>query len=227
MQISESILPKIAIATLIYYCLSFAFEIGYFWQIGVIYMSAFSLTEHTVHAASSALSILGVIAFLYLISMYPAIGMDTSKEQVSWQPPAADEPIHWTRYVSFCVILVMFIGTYAIYEAPDKLRNGYTPSSLFGLLFMLSMIAYLSMLTFRTSRLFWIYPAFLTAMISPVALGESAYLTAIKSTKMQYAVDGSSQSATAIFFGSERVMLTSNGRVSILSYDAARSDYRR
>jgi len=217
----EGLLPRIAVATFLYYCLTFAFEIGYFWKIGIGYMSAFSITEHSVHASSFVIGGAGVAVIIYFAMMYPALGLSDKDTAPPFRPPSKNEEIYWTRRVAFFALLSMFIITYAWDEVPEWFRLGFTPSSFFGLVFSVAMLAYFAMLTFRLSAIFCVYPAVMAAVISPVALGQLSYdnFTREKSaTFSTVTVNGKPTKAKVLFLGTDRMLIQSSEAPALVGY---------
>lgn len=223
----EGLLPRIAVATFVYYCLTFAFEIGYFWKIGIGYMSAFSITEHSVHASSFVIGGAGVAIIIYFAIMYPAVGFTGEDRTPPFRPPSKTEKIHWTRRLAFFLLFTMFVSTFGWDEFPELVRSGFTPSSFFGLVFSVSMLAYFAMLTFRLPAIFCVYPAIIAAIISPVALGQLSYdsFTRAKSaTFSAVTVDGKQKKAKVLFFGTDRMLIQTSAAPALVGYpdDAVR-----
>lgn len=217
----EGLLPRIAVATFAYYCLTFTFEIGYFWKIGIGYVSAFSITEHSVHASSFVIGGAGVAIIIYFAMMYPAVGLTGEDSTPPFRPPSKTEEIHWTSRVAFFLLITMFITTYAWDELPELFRLGFTPASFFGLVFSVAMLAYFAMRTFRVPAVFWVYPAVIAAIISPVALEQLSYdsFTRTKSaTFSNVAIGGKQKKAKVLFFGTERMLIQSSEAPALVGY---------
>ncbi len=218
MNKTDNWLPKIAIVTFAYYCLSFAFEIGYFWKVGVGYMPAFSISEHTVHAASSTLAVLGIVTISYFVIMYPAVWLDTNSSPPPMKPPPPKHAIHWMNRLSFIMIVALFSTTYAWDEVPRLIQEGLYPTSLFGLVASIAMLAYFAMISFRVPNIFWIYPAIIAAVISPVALGQMVYDSFVdgdRAVDTTVTIAGKPVGARVIFMGTDR-MLVAGPRAPIL-----------
>lgn len=221
MSSAEGWLAKIAIATFVYYTLTFAFEIGYFWDIGVGYMSAFSISEHAVHAASATMASLGAIAAIYFIGMYPAVGLKRDEPSSAPQAIGGSNQPTAQQKISFAILIVLAVGAFGLDEVPRILREGLGPAILCGMLLTSAMVTGLGARTFGWRRIFWVYPALIAAVLAPFAFGQSEFKSALNGKKAIYismTVSGKPTQVPAIFLGTERMLVSGPKSPIFVSY---------
>jgi hypothetical protein len=175
----EKWLSIFAVATFAYYVLTFSFEIGFFWKIGLEYMPAFGLIEHAVHAAALTIGTIGAALFLWLLGVAPNMLISDSRRKASDRAKAeADSVAEWSDWKQvwlprlLTAPALIFLSP-ALWHTIDSLMvDGARPMLLFGPLVFFSFLVGLLSVAWPIPRLAWAYPALLAALLFPVALGD-------------------------------------------------------
>lgn len=219
----ERWLSTVALATFAYYLVTFAFEVGFFWPIGIPYLSAFSAAEHTIHAAAYIIGTFGVVAFAVV-----AFGVPQSLIKFSSRPARQEEleangvstktlVISWLlRAPALIVFLyIIFVSIDDIYQVKPN------PGNVFGLLAAVTMFVYTLDGSKYLIKRAWIIPAFLLAVITPFSLGYAVYYTTSRSIYGSTVVEleNKKHSAEPIFIGIEKGIYKIQNRLFVISSD--------
>lgn len=113
-NLPEKYLSWIALFTIFYYLTTFAYEIGYFYGIGVEHMSLFSFSDYTIHAASTVIPIFVSFVPLFVVS---AAGFIFSMTRPNIRVASNGESI--SNYIfnsrsTLSVIILLILGIFAI-----------------------------------------------------------------------------------------------------------------
>lgn len=220
-----------AVATFAYYVLTFAFEIGFFWKIGLEYMPAFGLIDHAVHAAALTVGTIGAALFLWLLGTTPNIlisdwSAKSSDKEKARRLSEAEAP-HW-KQVWIPRLLTAPAPVFllpALWHTIDTLMlDGARPMLLLGPLCYFSFLLWLLSVAWPVPRRAWAYPALLAALLSPAALGDFMFdrKTNEPRNPMQLVeFDHKIVQAKIIFIGSEKVLLKIGNSLILATLDGS------
>jgi hypothetical protein len=228
----ERMVQILGIATVLYYIASFAYEVGFFWEIGPVYLSAFSMADHITHAAT--LGVISVGGFLVGTAIYGfflhitegATGIATPEVTADDPPPMQPSPeVPSVMWLTAGLWAALLIGYAYMFVLPD-LRFGLGPSSLFRTSALLLGAVFVYAASRREEEReqalrFSIVPLVLCAALLPSAAGEWAYEAAIEHRERimlnlggARIVDGST-----VFVGANRLIVATDRGLYLLSED--------
>jgi|TARA_B100000378_G_scaffold196760_1_gene160410 hypothetical protein len=215
-------LGRIAIFTFIYYVATFAFEIGFFWDLGLEFIPVFSVFEHAMNAVVYATSTVGVLIFVYLAFQMPAIFFVASNDQKKIENSDTVSLTRKQRIISIALMAPagMICVAALIGSSLDAIKLGFSPKSVWPILASFTFFAYLVDHQLGRKRI-WALPALLLFILSPVALGEKIFHDRIESSSSIYEL----REAEAVrvvdvhFIGNAKVLFTNqNGTTEIRNF---------
>jgi hypothetical protein len=223
----------VTITTVLYYVAVFAYEVGFFWEIGPVYLSAFSMADHITHGATLGVVYVGgflvtcaLYGFFLHISEGAAIGVARPEVTPEGPPPVQPSPEGpWSRWLNAGFYALLLIGFAYMFVWPD-LRFGLGPSSLF----RASALLFGAVLVYALSRRedereqamrFMIVPLVLAACLFPSAAGEWAFQDVIEHPAPVPLVLGTARisQGSAIFVGASRLIVATDRGLYLLSDD--------
>lgn len=214
-------LTRVALATFAYYLITFAFETGYFWNIGVRYMSAFGLAEHTVHAASYIVGTAGAVIFMYFLAHVPALAFRPADK--SADPDGEPEPprtakrrerLSWLLIAPMLALLAAALVNFAL----DVAAHGPSPVTLWPVLLVGTFLFYYAGVVEWADKLIWSVPAALLALLSPFALGQLVFEGEIarRGSEQRIKVGDREVVGAALFVGVDRMLLRVGRRLYLV-----------
>ncbi|MEA3034412.1 MAG: hypothetical protein QOH04_163 [Sphingomonadales bacterium] len=227
----ERVIGIIGIATAVYYIAAFAFEVGFFWEIGPVYMSAFSMADHIAHAATMAMISAG--ATLVGITIYVlavVLGADGVRTAAAEAAPAPEPVIPaekskrsrlaWAAFWTALVAGAFYLGTW------PKLSTAPGPVSLLetaACLFFLTLIYVESRpeAEHASAAIYLSVPVVLSVALLPSAWGEWTYRGVIEHPAPVPLILGTARinRGSAVFVGSSRLIVATDRGLYLLSDD--------
>lgn len=227
----EKWLSIFAVATFAYYVLTFAFEIGFFWKIGLDYMPAFGLVDHAVHAAALTIGTIGTFLFLWLLSAAPNMFITDSNDKAHSprknKADSANEGADWKRlWLPRLLTAPAFIFLLpALWHSVDTLMlDGARPMLLFGPLFIFSFLVGILNVAWPIPRLAWVYPALLAALLFPTALGDFMFdrkMNEPLNPMRLVELGGKAIRARVVFVGSDKALLKIGNSLALVTLDGS------
>lgn len=209
----ERLLTVIAVMTTVYYLLTFAVEVGFFWTVGLQFMPAFSISDHVSHAAAWVIGSLGTVLFSIaaLIMLAGALAVPSVLVGViaGW-PPVEDAkekpalPIGKLRRISS---LLLVMGGLFLIVALLLTNTDARPWSAFALSFVVAACVGFAEFVAGRKAMIWVIPASIAALLSPFALGDWLFLSAYRTPIIQdeyFVVSGRKIIGRPIFAGADK-----------------------
>lgn len=167
----------LAALTVAYYVITFAIEVGFFWTVGSPYFASFSVTDHVMHAASYALTTVGVLAFTFLVSSAPYMFasptfLDKLQVEASTKPATPKD-----RAVGLILQSPgLLIFSWFLYLTASRLVEiGARPTTLFAFFLLLTGTTWWSARLFNIPKRAYMFLLFITMLILPFALGDNSF----------------------------------------------------
>ena len=175
----ERLLGQVALATFGYYLVTFAFEVGYFWDIGLDLLPAFSVSEHAIHAAAYILATVGVLVFVFASAHLLPLMVAQTDGAAERTAGTAEPPARATgrRRALALAMQAPALGVF-VWSLADSLPAAArhpAPTTFWLALLGLAVSAYLVGGALTRPRPLWMAPTVLLAILSPVALGQLVF----------------------------------------------------
>lgn len=213
----------LAAITVTYYVITFAIEVGFFWTIGSPYFAAFSITDHVMHAAAYALTTVGVLAFIFLVSSAPYVFASPAfLDKLQVEPPkqptsSKDRAISLMRQLPGVLVLAWFL-----YLTASRLSEiGARPTTLFAFFLMLTGTTWWTARIFNTPRRAYIFLSFMTALILPFALGDNSFQIEFDDPRSStlVTISGRRYAARPIIIGNDKAIYRSGNFLYLVTLD--------
>lgn len=227
----EKWLSIFAVATFAYYVLTFAFEIGFFWKIGLDYMPAFGLVDHAVHAAALTIGTIGTFLFVWLLGNVPKMlitdSNDKAYDRTETKVDLAAEGGDWKRlWLPRLLTAPAFIFLLpALWHSVNTLMlDGARPMLVFGPLLIFSFFIGIMSVAWPIPRLAWAYPAFLAVLLLPTALGDFMFDRKMNEplNPMRLVEFGDKAiRARVVFVGSDKALLKIGNSLVLVALDGS------
>lgn len=226
----ETVVTVAAASTIFYYVVAFCFEVGFFWEIGLGYLSASGIGEHLAHAGASFLvSVLFILSMLFLLGMqavirhYVEVLLGVVPQEPA--PSAPKAPLTPLRKLVVALLVApafVMLAAYLFGTLIPMLAEEFTAGAMLGVLAVICAAAYLleSLLGSRTR--WWLGPAVLCGMFAPTAFGELEYNRLLaEPASSSFKLKGTDRIAqgTMIFAGTSKFIMMKDGRCCLVDYD--------
>lgn len=221
----EHLVAGIAVVTALYYVLSFAFELGFFWRMGLELISAFELGEHVVHAAALAIPLIGVAVIGYMGLMYPAVFVPRGVFAEPAYPGDKSLPypkLDWITGFASVALLALMAFSFFISTFREIRAEGFLPGNLAVLFGALATTLFVVRRHLHLDAMLWAYPAVIAAIVLPVAAGQWHYeATVSRTATVPVKLGDRVVQAVPVFLGRERGIFRTGDRLSLFSYDGS------
>lgn len=208
----------LAMLTTVNYVGSFLFEVGFFWRMGPGAMTAFSFSEHVVHAAMVIVTLTGMFGILATIA---ALQMTTFSVLGKFIVPRLTKSTVMRVVISsgLAAPIIMIGGAIGLHG-----KVTFNPAVAISILGVVSYLAYAASESWKWPNVIWMIPASLTALTLPAALGYSQFLLTLRNADRspialiagRRSIDGG-----LIFVGSEKVILQTKKGLLLVSLDGS------
>ena len=219
----ERWLSTVALVTFIYYLVTFAFEVGFFWRVGLQYLPTFSASEHTLHAAAYIIGTFGAVVFAALAFGIPQAVIGISVGVAGGPPTQAEPPTRKTMIVSWLMRAPgLGIMGWILYEGiTDIATDGPNPGNLFMPLAALTMLAWMLDGAKGLIKHAWVWPGALLLILSPFSLGYVVHYSAANAREGTTILnlEKGTLHATPIFVGTERGLYQTKDQLLLVAAD--------
>ncbi|MDQ0836962.1 hypothetical protein [Sphingomonas faeni] len=213
----------LAAITVTYYVITFAIEVGFFWTVGSPYFASFSVTDHVMHAASYALTTVGVLALIVLVASAPYMFASPAFLH-NLQVEVPSTPATWKeRAIGFLWQFPgLLIFLWFLYFTALRLSEiGARPTTLFAFFLMLTGTTWWSAQLFNIPRRAYMFLSFMTALILPFALGDNSFQTEFDGPRGStlVTIGGHRYSARPIIIGNDKAIYRSGNFLYLVTLD--------